>query len=143
MHLCNLMVFVDSDCFPFGILYVRPKGFFCSCLTADFPWWHWSVVPLLGIYSAWYWSPKKTVISGRRITQYLLCLERNKRTEKMGKGPKRKRDEERKKTSNMCFLPRDLSACKLTLIISWHLRHVIFQMRPYSYICRERLGSCG
>lgn len=39
----------------------------------------------------------KTFISGKHITQYLLCLERNKRNEKMGKGPKKKRDEEGKK----------------------------------------------
>lgn len=61
----------------------------------------------------------------------------------MGKGPKRKRDEEGKNIKCVSFLPRDLSACKLTLIISWHLKHVIFQMRPYSHICRERLGSCA
>lgn len=64
----------------------------------------------------------------------------------MGKGPKRKKDELEEKKKNIKYepiMPRDLSACKLTLIISWHLKHVIFPMRPYSSICQRRLRSCS
>ena len=49
---------------------------------------------------------QKSFISRKYISQYLLCLERNKRNEKMSQEPWKKRDEEgkkRKKTSNMCF----------------------------------------
>lgn len=69
---------------------------------------------------------------------------RNGQTEETGKKAERKRWEgrERDREKNIKYvslLRGDLSACKLTLIISCHLKHVIFQMSPYSYVCRERL----
>lgn len=91
-------------------------------------WCHCRVSTLLGI--------GLQVTSEKHISQYLLTGAQRLREREM-------RRREKKNIKYVPFLRRDLSACKLTLIISWHLKHVIFQIRPYSYVCQERLGSCG
>lgn len=143
LHLSNMMGFVECDCFPLSCCVCDQKA---SSAAAWLAWFFhggtglqchcWvSTLPSTGL--------QKTFISGKHITQYLLCLERNKRNEKMGKDLRKREMRKEKNTKYVSFLPREGSVCKLTLIISWHLKTCDFQMRPYSYICRERLGNCG